>query len=32
MVLIITYALANERIGLPRYQLSTRVLGEMVRG
>jgi alkylation response protein AidB-like acyl-CoA dehydrogenase len=27
---LITYALANERIGLPRYQLSTRVLSEMV--
>jgi alkylation response protein AidB-like acyl-CoA dehydrogenase len=27
---LITYALANERIGLPRYQLSTRVLGEVV--
>jgi alkylation response protein AidB-like acyl-CoA dehydrogenase len=27
---LITYALANERIGLPRYKLSARVLGEMV--
>jgi alkylation response protein AidB-like acyl-CoA dehydrogenase len=27
---LITYALANERIGLPRYKLSARVLGELV--
>ena len=27
---LITYALANERIGLPRYKLSARVLAEMV--
>ena len=27
---IISYSLANERVGLPRYHLSERVLGEMV--
>lgn len=27
---IISYALANERVGIPRYELSSRVLGEMV--
>ncbi|HHX91082.1 MAG TPA: acyl-CoA dehydrogenase [Paracoccus sp.] len=27
---IISYSLANERVGLPRYHLSERVLGELV--
>lgn len=27
---IISYSLANERVGLPRYHLSERVLGDMV--
>ncbi|MCC5987092.1 MAG: acyl-CoA dehydrogenase family protein [Pararhodobacter sp.] len=27
---IISFSLANERVGLPRYELSVRVLGEMV--
>lgn len=27
---IITYSLANERVGIPRYELSSRVLGDMV--
>lgn len=27
---IIGYSLANERVGIPRYELSARILGEMV--
>jgi alkylation response protein AidB-like acyl-CoA dehydrogenase len=27
---IISYSLANERVGIPRYELSARVLGDMV--
>lgn len=28
---IISFALANERVGIPRYELSARVLGDMVK-